>query len=287
MTQLDRKVREAFADVRAPEAACRDALAAIEQHREASSALVPAAGSGARRRRGASVLAPLALAVALALAFIGVGVFLGSQGREAAPPSAPAPAPAAYVGIDVNPSIELAVSEDGSVLAAEALNADAEGLLGQADLTGLPYGRALASLVEGEGFAAYRTSGSLVEVDVVSADDALAARLMDESDAVLAALPCATACTRASEADRQAAADAGMGIGRYRAACELVGLDPSLTVQDCAHLSMAELRERIDACSDGGSGRPGQHAFDSAGKHRGQGQGLGAGAGHHGGHGRS
>lgn len=306
MTQLDDRIRRAFAEVHAPEAAKASALAAIEERRR-SGALVD---GDARARRGEGVpegavplgrsdaprrpsrrrirwlAAPLALAAALALAFIGVGAFHGGSLDEPVPdaPSAPAGAsvtaqPSAFVGIDVNPSLELAVSASGEVLEARSLNEDAEGLLSQVSLVGAKYPEALAQLLGSEAFAPYRMEDALIEVDVVSSDDGLASQLLAESDAALAEWPGASTCLRADEADRQAAAAAGMGMGRYRVACELAELDPSVTIEDCAHMSMRELRDRLGACTGEGNGKPSGEAASG-----GQGAGYRAGAGgHHGG----
>ena len=60
---------------------------------------------------------------------------------------------------------------------------------------------------------------------------------------------------------------------RARARIELVELDPSVTLEECASLSMRELRDRIAALSSG----------DSEGRGSGNGQhGHGGGGGQHG-----
>ena len=61
-----------------------------------------------------------------------------------------------------------------------------------------------------------------------------------------------------------------MGCGRYAAAVELTQLDPTVSVEDCASMTMRELRDRIAACKAASEG--------------GAGNGAGAGGGH-GGHG--
>lgn len=296
MTQLDQHIKEAFADLRAPEPVKADALAAIERRRagEAASPAPQPEGAPAAKRRAQRrwrVVVPLAAAAALALAFVGVGGVQMAQDAEGpqqpVPVAAPVAEAAAHVGIDVNPSLELAVSAEGQVIQADSLNDDAGALLAQVSLAGLPYEQALDQLFASQAFAPYRSADMLVEVDVASDDDALAAQLQSQTEAALAALPCETACVRADEAQRQAAAEAGMGMGRYRAACELVALDPSVSLQDCAHLTMAELRDRISACH--GSQAAGTDAQQGGGQGgQGQGQGYqggpGAGQGHHGGH---
>lgn len=54
-------------------------------------------------------------------------------------------------------------------------------------------------------------------------------------------------------------------LGKYHAYEELHALDPSITPEEAADMTMRELRDRIDACQDGdeeesyGGGGGGQH----------------------------
>ncbi len=98
---------------------------------------------------------------------------------------------------------------------------------------------------------------------------------------------CEGSCHRADAEAREDAHHAGMGVGKYRAAQQLMELDDSVTLDDCAGMTMRELHDRIDACADGAESGRGEH-----GAHSGAGQGTGkeaggtnAGAGSHGHHG--
>ena len=53
------------------------------------------------------------------------------------------------------------------------------------------------------------------------------------------------ACGVVGSEDRMEALRQGMGVQRYRAAEELLALDDSLTWEDCANLTMREMRARI------------------------------------------
>ncbi len=312
MTDLDARVRRALDAQHVPDSLRQKTLAAIEEARacqgaEGASAApgqplaadVPATSVGptaaaeatapspavraaARRRRPARAIAALAACLVLALAGFG----LHSVYRE----------PVAFVGIDVNPSIELGINRFDRVVEARPLNDDGRALLEDMALTGLGYQEAIDALTTSAAFAPYADAGSLVEVSVASADTALADRLAAQTDAALEALPCDHACGSVGTEVRDQASAAGMGMARYQAAQELVALDPSLTLDECAAMSMRELRDRISACaghgessSDGastGAGR-GPHAGSGAGEGRGaQGQGQGEGTGGSHGHGR-
>lgn len=318
MTDLDARVRRALDAQHVPDSLRQKTLATIEEARacqgaEGASAapgqpLVadapatsvgpsaaaeapapsPAVRAAARRRRPARAIAALAACLVLALAGFG----LHSVYRE----------PVAFVGIDVNPSIELGINRFDRVVEARPLNDDGRALLEDVALTGLGYQEAIDALTTSAAFAPYADAGSLVEVSVASADTALADRLAAQTDAALEALPCDHACGSVGTEVRDQASAAGMGMARYQAAQELVALDPSLTLDECAAMSMRELRDRISACAghgaSGGHGESssgdapagagrGSHAGSGAGEGRGaQGQGQGEGTGGSHGHGR-
>lgn len=290
MSYLDQRVREAFDEVKVPESVKNQTLACIEAARCAAEAPVPApVGSSSEkepsprshfRAHGVRRVAALAACLVLAVACLS-GYRLYAE-------------PTAYVGIDVNPSLELSVNRFGLVVEARALNEDGRAVLDSVSLENRPYASALEALTESEGFAPYIQETSFVEVSVTSGDNRQAESLRAESDAQLAALPCAGACAVVSEGDRAAAADAGMGVGRYRAALELMEYDPNVTLEACSKMSMRELRDRIEACAhpDGettsggkgeghgpaGGGRFGQGSSSGSGNGMGRGQGGDPGA---------
>lgn len=297
MTDLEDRVRRALDAQHAPESLRRRTLAAIEEARArqgaagadedapsvaradspsvanapadacaphpdpapAADAPAPSAAVRAAARRHRS---PWRIAVAAAACLV---LLAGSLGlwhayRE----------PVAFIGIDVNPSIELGVNCFDIVVEARPLNDDGRVLLDQVSLTGRPYRQAIDELAASAAFAPYADAGSLVEVSVASADAALADRLSAQTDAALAPLPCDHACATVDAEVRAQADAAGMGMARYQAAQELIALDPTATLDECAALTMRELRDRIDACAGHGS----ESSDDSP-------SGEGAGHGHH------
>ena len=213
--------------------------------------------------------AALAAAACLALVLVGVGGY-----RWYAEPTA-------LVSVDVNPSVELELNRFDTVMAARGVNADGQALLESVPVAGKTYAEAMDALASSEAFSRYVSDDSYVEITVVC-DDAEQARALEEaSGACLASLPCEGACQAAGRGEWQAAREAGMGVGRYRAALELMACDPSVTLEECARMSMRELRDRIAAC--GGSSESGDAAGSSQGRGAGGGahggQGAGAGAG--------
>ncbi|MGI6033035.1 MAG: anti-sigma-I factor RsgI family protein [Coriobacteriales bacterium] len=291
--QVDRKLKDAFEDEHAPEWLKERTLSAIEEKRDAENApAMPSedstskqakkhAGTTHRMRR---VVATLAVAACFALAFIGVNITgttpNGGDGQSGGAIGTSL-ATQAIVGIDINPSLELTVEEDGAVTDVRAVNDDAEAVLESVDVVGKSYDEALAELFASEELQPYLTDQSLVEIDVLTDNDELASQLMSKSSSELDSLSCEGNCMRASEEDYNAAKQAGMGMGRYRAACELIAVDPSVTLEECSHMSMRELRDRIDACSDDESSSDdsddGSSASSGNGSMSGQGHSHGAG----------
>lgn len=189
--------------------------------------------------------------------------------------------PSAYVDIDVNPAIELTVNPFGAVIAANALNDDGRAVLDAVPVLHRPYKDAIDALATSEVLAAYAQEDGFVDINVVADSDQLGESLMAASDAALAAMPCEHACHRADAATREEASAAGLCIGRYRAARELMELDSSYTLDECASMSMRQLRDHIDACQHGQA-----TGASEDGETPGSGQGHGQGNGHGHGHGR-
>lgn len=278
MNDLEQRVREAFDEVSLPPEVRARTLAAIDdlvQPREASPSKPPAPRMVKWRR------AAIALAACLVLAAVGL---IGSRlyFEETA-----------FVGIDVNPSIELGINRFDIVVSAKAYNEDGEALLRDVSVTGKPYDSAVATLTSSIAFAPYLESDAYIAISVASNDAGQSDTLRTQSDACLRSLPCEGSCHTVDAETRAAASAAGMGAGRYQAALRLLELDDSLTLEDCASMSMHELRSRIAALEggepEGEGGQQGGAGWGSghdgpAGNGHGQGAGQGKGAsgkGHH------
>ncbi len=106
------------------------------------------------------LLPPLSLAAVLILGF-----FLGRLAF------APPVAAAEYVAMDINPSLELDLSQRGTVLATTSFNADAGRVLGGLHLAGTPWEGAVAAIIaRSQTLGFLKTSGdNLVTVTTVPA----------------------------------------------------------------------------------------------------------------------
>ncbi len=240
----ERRVREAFASVHAPEGVKARALAAI----------VAATGprpSRPRARRRARLL----LAACLVVAAVGAGLL----GLAVATPTA-------YVDIDVNPSIELGLNRFDRVVSARGLNEDGESMLAATDVTWMGYEDAVRALVEGMEAAGYLTANSAVSVTVSCGDDAQYVAIEDASHRCLGASAAEVSCSHASEEEHHAAHEEGLGVGKWRVWRELVGAGSDLTAEDAADMSLRELVELLEGTGASSGSSSGHHG----GRHRGQ-----------------
>ncbi|MEG1434458.1 MAG: hypothetical protein RR934_04080 [Gordonibacter sp.] len=186
----------------------------------------------------------------------------------------------AYVGIDVNPSVELGINRFDIVVSATAFNEDGEGLLQEVPVSGKRYNDAVDALASSAAFEPYLQADAFVEISVTAADARQTDDLQQQSNACLSSLPCEGESQTVDVATREAAMAAGMGTGRYRAALQLIELDPSLSLEDCAAMSMRELRDRIAIAGGGASLAPGgETGSGGRGQEAGKGQGAGDGKG--------
>lgn len=165
--------------------------------------------------------------------------------------------PAAAVSVDADASVELAVNAFGRVVGVRCYDDDAQAAA------------ALSDALSG-------TDGATV---TVSADSGHCERLLSDGGAA------GLTCYALDPETAQAARDAGLSLGKYRAYLALSALDPTVTQDQAGEMTMGELQQCIDACQGHGYGYGQQDSeqTQTAGETTSAGQGYG---GHHGqGHG--
>ena len=265
-SEAERRVVEAFEGVHAPEALRARTLERIEREREAEKnegspaapapdEIVPFAPRLVRRRRALR----LAAAACLALALVGAG---GAY---------VALTPTAYVDIDVNPSIELAVNRLDGVVGATALNEDGERVLSEVDVVWRGYDDALDAIGDELEEAGYLTSDSLVSVTVACDNDRQYDALKTATHACLGSGAGEVRCDHASEEEHHAAHDVGMGVGKWRVWQELVGSGEDLSANEAQEMSMRELRDLCDDAAGNSSAVTSGGRHHDEGHHRGRG----------------
>lgn len=175
--------------------------------------------------------------------------------------------PVAYVGIDVNPSVELTLNRFDIVVGTHALNDDGQRALDEAPCMWRPFDDAARDL-DG-AMRAIAGEGAVVEVSIDCDNESRYAALAAQSNNCFGCNGEAH-CDRTNAEERQAAHDSGMGVAKYRAyqALQEAGIDVS--TEECASMSMRELRDLL--VRNGGDTSEGEGEYPRMGN----GQGAGA-----------
>ena len=197
--------------------------------------------------------------------------------------------PVAYVGIDVNPSVELTLNRFDIVVGTHALNDDGQRALDEASCMWRVFDDAARDL-DG-AMRAIAGEGAVVEVSIDCDNENRYAALAAQSNDCFGRNGEAH-CNRTSAEERQAAHDSGMGVAKYRAYQALQEAGVNISAEECASMSMRELRdllaengideneEKDEHVGMGNGQGAGTHSSDSAGSH-GHGGGSNNGNGKH------
>ena len=184
--------------------------------------------------------------------------------------------PVAYVGIEVNPSVELTLNRFDIVVGTHALNDDGQRALDGAPCMWRPFADAARDL-DG-AMRAIAGEGAVVEVSIDCDNESSYAVLAAQSNNCFGRNGEAH-CDRTNAEERQAAHDSGMGVAKYRAYRALKEAGVDISAEKCASMSMRELHDLLaengiaeDEEKDGhtsmgyGQGR-GAHNGNGAGGH--------------------
>lgn len=194
--------------------------------------------------------------------------------------------PVAYVGIDVNPSVELTLNRFDIVVGTHALNDDGQQALDEAPCMWHAFADAARDL-DG-AMRAIAGEGAVAEVSIDCDNENRYAALAAQSNNCFGCKGEAH-CNRTNAEERQAAHDLSMGVAKYRAyqALQEAGIDVS--TEECASMSMRELRDLLvrneGDTSEGEGEHPRMGNGQGAGAHndgaKGHGHGNGNGNGKH------
>lgn len=174
--------------------------------------------------------------------------------------------PMAYVGIDVNPSVELTLNRFDIVVGTHALNDDGQQALNEASCMWRPFDDAARDL-DG-AMRAITGEGAVVEVSIDCDNESRYAALAAQSNNCFGCNGEAH-CDRTNAEERQAAHNLGMGVAKYRAYQELQEAGVDTSAEECASMSMRELRDLL--------AKTGVDTSEGESEHAGMGNGQGAG----------
>ena len=165
--------------------------------------------------------------------------------------------PVAYVGIDVNPSVELMLNRFDIVVGIHALNDDGQQALDKAPCMWRPFDDAARDL-DG-AMRAIAGEGAVVEVSIDCDNESRYAALAAQSNDCFGCNGEAH-CDRTNAEERQAAHDSGMGVAKYRAYQALQEAGVDISAEKCASMSMRELRDMLAKNNIDDNGEGSAHA---------------------------
>lgn len=178
--------------------------------------------------------------------------------------------PTAAISVDVNPSLELEVNRFDRVISVKGYQEDGQALADSVDLSHLSYTEALERLMASETIVNCLANEELLSITVVG-DETQRTAILAEAERWAAGSE-NICCGAGNPEEVGHAHEAGLSFGKYQAFLELQALDPSVTEEDAAGMTMRQIQDRIDALTVGSAGQ--WTSGDTCGN--------GTGGGHHG-----
>ena len=268
---LHEKIRAAY------ESATPDLISAIEEECKSTEQLperAPDVVSAVVKKKSPAMIALkaiTAICACLCLFISGLGL-----GRLIPVGGGGAPTAETFVYFDVNPSIEVQISEDGRVVLCEALNEDAEAILAELKLEGVDMNTAVTAIVGSlylNGYLAEDSNSILISVD--AGDGAPSSLLTEITERVAAAvkgssLECSVIAQSVEVDDtlRERARENGISVGKMRFLDKMVEGIEELTdgdLTELAEMTISELNllySSHSGANSGGNSTPGSGVFD-------------------------
>ncbi|MCI9448050.1 MAG: hypothetical protein HFH36_11830 [Lachnospiraceae bacterium] len=226
---MDNKIQDAFGKIKADAALKESTKDYLAKKRGAIINPIPSR----------AFFKAFAAACAMLLLTVGIGGFWWAQ------------TPVSYVSIDINPSIELGLNRFERVVSATAYNPEGEEILRGLSLKGKRYTEAIDCVVESEAMGRY-LAGKEELVLTVAAVDSQEKEI--ESGVAYYSGSVRHRCHSVS-ADIETAAlahDNGMSVGKYNAYLQLSQYDSEVTLDECRHMSMAQIHGLLIEHGHGG-----------------------------------
>lgn len=165
-------------------------------------------------------------------------------------------APIAYVSIDINPSIELALNRFDRVVSAAAYNTQGEKILNSLKLNGKKYTAAVDTIIGSREMTVYLEKESEL-VFTIAADSGHYLKLRKGVERCSGHIGYESHSVHADADLLTTAHESGLSLGKYYAWQQLVQYDESVTADECENMSMSKIHgliqehEQDDNCSQG------------------------------------
>ena len=189
-------------------------------------------------------------------------------------------APVSSVSIDINPSVELRMNVYDRVVGVTGYNDDGEELAESLDVKNMYCTDAINEVLQSEAVTAAQQDNGTVEVTVSSRmgnrSEKLRQTICDSTPVNTQNIYCMD-----NQEDIEAAKEAGISTGKYRAYLELKEINPDITVDDVRNMSMREIRNMINSDDANGNttNATGNGSGNGNGNSSGDGNGYGNGSG--------
>ncbi len=156
--------------------------------------------------------------------------------------------PTVEISIDINPSIELEVNRFDRVISATGYNSDGQELLETLHIENLNYNEAVAQILNSDTVTELLSGDAVMTIGVIGPDGEQTTQVLSDME------QCASHsenmhCYHADEETSQDAHDIGLSCGKYRAYLQLKALDPTVTPEEVAQMTMQEIWEEVAALS--------------------------------------
>lgn len=175
--------------------------------------------------------------------------------------------PVSAISIDMNPSLELALNRFDRVIAIKGRNDDGTELKEKLDVKYLNYSEAIQRFLENDAVTGYLSQGERLEITVAGETSEKGERLLSNIKSCIQGKEGEIACYSLNRDEVETAHDMGLSFGKYRTFLELQQLDPDITAEEAAEMTMKQMRERIKELSSTESkesrGQNGDHRGDS------------------------
>ncbi|AVX30646.1 Anti-sigma factor N-terminus [Carboxydocella thermautotrophica] len=160
--------------------------------------------------------------------------------------------PVAFLTVDINPSIELALTENGHIISARGLNSDGQRLLAKAKLEGLTWEEALDQILDLAAKSNYlpgnRQNLIVTTLTVVKKNKAKPVLVKERVKLVLAekikakALPAQAIALEADPSDKEEADKQQVSVGKYLTWKRLKARGKELDIKEVNRRSIREIQ---------------------------------------------
>ena len=153
--------------------------------------------------------------------------------------------PSASISIDVNPSIELGVNRFDRVVSIDGYNEDGQAFADSLEVKFLHYEKAVRKILADSLIDTLLSQDEFLSITVVGPDEKQCGRILSDMEHCTGSHK-NTSCHSVTSDEVNAAHEAGLSYGKYKAYLDLHRLCPDLTPEDIRNMTMKEIRDLLN-----------------------------------------